>query len=95
MLYKFYTKCCTGGFMMRELKQFNFRLPIDVITQIDRITDKKTEFVISALEDAIHAHIQPPQEKDIPDDIQPYTNQRHVYTAVYQPIKRHDHTHGM
>ena len=68
---------------MRELKQFNFRLPIDVITQIDRITDKKTEFVISALEDAIHAHIQPPQEKDIPDD------NSHIYkpkTRIYGHI---------
>ena len=79
VLYNCYTnsiqllyKCYTGGFMMRELKQFNFRLPINVITQIDRITDKKTEFVISALEDAIHAYIQPLQEKDIPDDIQPH-----------------------
>ena len=69
--------------MMRELKQFNFRLPIDVITQIDRITDKKTEFVISALEDAIHAYIQSLQEKDIPDDIQPHIQTKDTYIQPY------------
>ena len=80
---KCYTKCYTGGFMMRELKQFNFRLPIDIIARIDRITDKKTEFVISALEDAIHAYIQPLQEKDIPDDIQPHIQTKDMYIQPY------------
>ena len=80
---------------MERRKSYNFRLPVDLMEEVEKTTKNKTEYIIASLQSSLHSSIE--KGKDLPLQttdayLQPYINQLNVWKEINQLHQNHSIT---
>lgn len=77
---------------MERRKSYNFRLPVDLMEEVEKATKNKTEYIIASLQSSLHSSTE--KGKDLPLQttdayLQPYINQLNVWKEINQLHQNH------
>lgn len=77
---------------MEMRKSYNFRLPVDLMEEVEKATKNKTEYIIASLQSSLHSSIV--KGKDLPLQtidfyLQPYIDQLNVWKEINLIYQNH------